>query len=173
MSNSVRLYDLAQQCEVWSQIESAVMLLVADERAAFLRQLEDVSVRRSRATRSLGCYVSVAGAPQCIRLQFRQEPERLVETLLHEVAHLCDHLQNFSGLSYRGAHRSGWQQWAQALGITVKRTGKSEAVDELYRQRLKAVAVCSGCGETIYRLRRLPANKCYHHRRCGHLLTRL
>ena len=135
MAEPLLVCDLAQQFCVWKRIQSAVTLLVSQERLAFMQQLEAVPVYRSRATRSLGCYVSVAGQPRCIRLQFKQEYSCLQETFLHEVAHLCDHLQNFSSLSYRGAHRRGWQQWATALEIPVKRSGVSEASDALYKER--------------------------------------
>ena len=161
---------LAQRHGLWSRICEAVQQQNVTNSAHILDQVARLTVKNSRATCALGCYVSRQSQPWCIRLQFDQEPEQLQHTLLHEVAHLLDHLVNFSGKSYRGAHRSGWQAWAIALGISTCRTGHSEVVAQQYRKRQKLVAVCSGCGEQIYRLRRLDRNRNYIHTDCGSLL---
>ncbi|MEA3465849.1 MAG: hypothetical protein U9R29_07585 [Thermodesulfobacteriota bacterium] len=161
---------LAQQQGLWSHICDAVRQQNVNNYAHILDQVARLPVKRSRATRILGCYVSRQSQPWCVRLQFDQEPEQLRQTLLHEIAHVLDHLVNFSGQPYRGAHCSGWQVWATALGISTCRTGHSEVVARQYRQRQKLVAVCSGCGESIYRLRRLDRNRSYIHASCGSLL---
>lgn len=161
---------LAQQQGLWSRICAAVKQQNITNSTQVLDQVASLPVKSSRATRTLGCYVSRHGQPWCIRLQFDQEPEQLQLTLLHEVAHLLDHLVNFSGQPYRGAHRSGWQVWAIALGVSTCKTGHSEVLARQYYQRQKLVAVCSDCGEQIYRLRRLNRKRSYIHSGCGGLL---
>lgn len=170
MTATVSLQELAQRYALWPRIETAVTQQQVEQPVSFLQQVGRVPVQASRATRRLGCYVSIAGEPRCIRLQFSQESTALHQTLLHEVAHLCDHLENFNGQIYRGAHRRGWQSWALALGISTERCGTSVVVEQLYRQRLKPVAVCQGCGFVLYRQRRLARNRTYCHRECGHRL---
>lgn len=153
--------------DVWSHVCEVVGRERAIASKNLLLQIAQVPIVRSRSTTTLGCYVSRRGMPCCIRLQFDQEPELLVQTLLHEVAHLIDHLVSFTGQPYRGAHRSGWIYWAVALGIPPCRTGRSEKLAQQHQQRKKLVAICSGCGESFYRIRRLNRNRTYVHRHCG------
>jgi predicted SprT family Zn-dependent metalloprotease len=157
----------SRQFDVWSRVCEVVGREQKVASGKLLEQIAQVPVVRSRSTTTLGCYVSRSGTPCCIRLQFDQEPELLVQTLLHEVAHLIDHLVSFPGRPYRGAHRSGWTFWAIALGISPCRTGNSESLAQQHQQRKKLVAVCSGCGELFYRVRRLNRNRTYIHKQCG------
>lgn len=154
----------SRQLKIWGRICDVI---AGNQFDHLLTTISQVPIRRSRSTTTLGCYVSRHGAPHCIRLQFDQEDDLLADTLLHEVAHLLDHLVSFSGSAYRGAHRKGWQHWALALGISTSRTGKSERLAENYQQRSKLVAVCTGCGEKFYRIRRLNRNRVYVHKQCG------
>jgi len=98
---------------------------------------------------------------------FFSEPAVLKETFLHELAHACDHLTNQNGLAYRKAHGSGWKQWATALGIEGAVRGKSEMLSQLYKERLKPVAICRRCGIEFLRIRRLNRNRTYTHETCG------
>lgn len=155
------------QFDIWERVCEVISREQTDLAEKILIQIAQVPVVRSRSTTTLGCYVSRYGMPCCIRLQFDQEPELLVQTFLHEIAHLIDHLVSFSGRSYRGAHRSGWTFWAIALGTSPCRTAKSERLAQQHQQRKKLVAVCSGCGESFYRIRRLNRNRTYLHKQCG------
>ena len=130
-------------------------------------QIAEVPVLRSHAVRRLGSYVTKGGEPVAIRLQFVQEEMRLVETFLHELAHLFDHVTNQQGKPYRRAHGEGWRQWAQALQIAPELCGDSEALRQLHIDRLKVVAVCKRCGFELKRLRRLPRRRRYSHVDCG------
>jgi predicted SprT family Zn-dependent metalloprotease len=132
-----------------------------------LARILPLPVRPSHALRSLGAYITRNGQPVCIRLQFKQSPAQLRETLLHELAHACDHLLNQPGQRYRRAHGPGWQSWALAMGINPQRTGHSPELDRLHQQRLKLVAVCQRCGAEIRRLRRLPDRRKFIHPGCG------
>ena len=160
--------------ELWLQIASAIEgFLPGPVAEKLLQQIADLPIQPSRATRSLGAYVSKAGLPVCIRLQFAQEAETLRDTFLHELAHLCDHLCNQSGKRYRRAHGPDWQQWAQLLGIEPKRCGRSAALEKLYQQRLKPVAICQSCGAEFQRTRRLNRRRKYFHSNCGGRLQHL
>lgn len=157
----------SREFEVWARVCEVISREQTVLAEKLLTQIAQVPVVRSRSTTTLGCYVSRHDAPCCIRLQFDQEPELLVQTFLHEVAHLIDHLVSFSGRPYRGAHRSGWRAWAIALGVAPSRTGESESLARQHQQRKKLVAVCIGCGESFYRIRRLNRNRTYLHKQCG------
>lgn len=163
------LYHFATRYAVWERIAQAAVSLV-DEADLLLKQIGDIPVLASAATRTLGSYHSRGAQPRCIRIQLAQEPDNLIHTLLHEVAHLCDHLVTFQGRAYRGGHGSGWRRWALALNISPSRHGHSPAVAALHQQRLKIVAVCERCSEPIYRVRRLPRRQRYRHKQCGGLL---
>ncbi|PLX89295.1 MAG: hypothetical protein C0619_11545 [Desulfuromonas sp.] len=156
--------SMARKLGVWSLVRQVV------EQSSGERLLETISalpVRRSSAVRSLGSYVSRAGQPICIRLQFAQEPQTLRDTFLHELAHLCDHLSNQPGKRYRKAHGSGWTRWAEQLGLDGKVRGRSDVLSRLAKERLKTVAVCRTCGAELQRLRRLSRRYQYTHRHCG------
>lgn len=166
--------QFALRDQLWLQIVTAVAGFLPEPAAGqLLRQIAELPVRPSRATRSLGGYVSKAGLPVSIRLQFAQEADSLRDTFLHELAHLCDHLCNQPGKAYRRAHGPHWQQWAQRLGIEPKRCGRSAALERLYQQRLKPVAICQSCGTEFQRTRRLSRRRNYFHSHCGGRLQHL
>lgn len=172
--NHLTVADLAKQLGLWETICRAVDQYPGTAQASeILARLAPLPIRSSRATRSLGSYVSRDGQPSAIRLQFAQTPELLGETLLHELAHALDHLCNQPGQRYRRAHGPGWRNWAQALGIDPTRTGHCPNLAELHQQRLKVVAVCRRCGTEFRRLRRLPRGRRYLHPGCGGQVTPL
>ena len=159
----------ADEFDLWQQIEFAVEEMISERSSAdFLEQIAMIPLKKSHATRRLGAYVSRGVEPVCIRLQFSQEPDNLKHTFLHEVAHACDHLSGKGWhKSYRRAHGPSWKSWANALGISSKSCGGSEAVRALHQQRLKLVAVCQKCGTEFHRVRRLNRNRKYTHQQCG------
>lgn len=160
--------QFALRDELWPQIAKAIEGFLPEPAAGqLLRQIAELPVRPSRATRSLGGYVSKSGLPVSIRLQFAQEPDSLRETFLHELAHLCDHLCNQPGKVYRRAHGPHWRDWAKRLGSAAQRCGRSAALEKLYQQRLKPVAICQTCGTEFQRTRRLNRRKNYFHSSCG------
>lgn len=164
----IMVKKFAEEHGLWQQIVAAVeTILQTIDTEPLIAQIAKIPVRPSRATRSLGMYVSKLGEPVCIRLQFAQEETLLRQTFLHEVAHTCDHLSHQAGGKYRRAHGPGWRQWAHALGISPERCGKSEAVADLHRQRLKLVAICQKCGAEFRRVRRLNRRGRYIHSTCG------
>jgi predicted SprT family Zn-dependent metalloprotease len=156
--------SLAEQLDLWPQIAAA---LDRSGHKNLLPIIAALPVRKSSATRSLGAYVSKAGQPLCIRLQFAQEEEQLRDTLLHEIAHACDHLSHQPGKAYRRAHGPGWRAWALALGTSDQRRGHSAAVAQLHKERLKLVAICQNCGAEFKRVRRLNRRRKYLHPACG------
>ncbi len=158
---------LAEQLLLWSRITS-VVTGSADER--LLERIARVPVKKSRATRSLGAYISRGAEPVCIRLQFAQEQDQLKDTLLHEIAHACDHLSQLPGRPYRRAHGPSWRNWAAALGVAPERCGQSEQLAKLHRQRLKLVGICQTCGTEFRRVRRLNRRRRYTHPSCGGLV---
>jgi len=157
--------DVATRLQVWQKIAAVI-----GHQTELLETVGEMSVRPSRALTRLGSYVSRGGQPVCIRLQFAQEPEQLQETLLHEVAHACDHMVNQPGVSYRNPHGEGWRRWMAAFGAAKVTARRSAGLTVLYRQRLKVVAICSRCGEKIHRLRRFSRRRRYRHVGCGGLL---
>jgi len=159
---------IAARLQVLDRLKAVLAdTLPGSEGPQLLARLLQLPVRPSHALRSLGAYVTRGGQPYGIRLQFAQSPDQQRETLLHELAHACDHLTNQPGQRYRRAHGPGWQAWAVALGIDPQRTGHSPELESLHRQRLKVVAVCQRCGAEIRRIRRLSARRRYLHPECG------
>lgn len=159
---------LAQKLGVWEQLVASIHQLCKGKRAdRLLDKVSHLPIRSSRATRTLGSYVSKAGEAICIRLQFALESDLLVKTFLHELAHACDHLSNQEGSPYRQAHGPGWKEWAVALGAGTEIRGGSEVLTRLYQDRLKTVAVCYKCGAELKRIRRLAGRRRYVHRGCG------
>lgn len=168
LDNQMTVVDLAHKLNLWTKITTAVAAaLPVAEADKLLSRLAALPVRPSRATRSLGAYVSKAGEPVCIRLQFAQEPGNLRETFLHELSHCCDHLCHQTGQRYRRAHGPHWRFWAKLLGAAPQRCGKSAALEKLYQQRLKLVAVCQNCGAEFRRTRCLNRRRKYFHSTCG------
>jgi predicted SprT family Zn-dependent metalloprotease len=167
----VSVQQFATEIGVWEVLVAAVQASAVS--SDLLSRIACLPVRSSHATTRLGSYVSKDGQPVCIRLQMNQEADLLKETLLHEVAHACDHLDNQSGKVYRRAHGPGWQAWMHAFGVPARTTGQSEELKQLYHQRMKVVAVCRGCGAEIRRVRRLDRRRRYRHAACGGVLKRL
>ena len=165
--------SLATQLDLWSHICSRVEALLGMRGNEILENIAGLPVTRSHATGRLGSYVSRGGRPVCIRLQFAQEAENLKQTLLHEIAHACDHLSNQAGKPYRKAHGPRWREWAATLGTTTASNGSSEALKQLHQSRLKLVAVCKKCGAEFQRVRRLNRRRKYFHRDCGGVLRQL
>lgn len=159
---------LAEQLQVWSRFEAGVSSrLGTAEGAALLEQLASLPVRPSRSVRMLGAYIYRGDTPVAIRIQFAQEEVVMAETLLHELAHACNHLHPPAGRTARQTHGASWQGWARAFGIAPSRKGCSEAIDQLYASRLKVVAVCKKCGAEFRRLRKMAAGRSYIHPGCG------
>ncbi|WP_303722986.1 SprT-like domain-containing protein [Malonomonas rubra] len=159
--------SLAQELGLWEEICENIHCFSGRKSRRLIDRLATLPIQRSRATRRLGSYVTRNGRPFCIRLQFAQEPENLKQTLLHEIAHACDHFSTRFAIRFRRAHGPSWQAWAKALGTSVKSCGRSEALDQLHRQRLKLVAVCQNCGAEFHRVRRLNQGRKYVHPSCG------
>jgi len=158
--------SLATELGLWADICEHIDGYAGRKSTRLLAQLADLPVKRSRATRRLGSFAVQNGKPLCIRLQFSQEPENLKQTFLHEIAHVCDHLTR-SLFRSRRAHGPSWQAWAKVLGTPAKSCGRSEALNQLHRQRLKLVAICQNCGAEFHRVRRLSRNRKYYHSKCG------
>ena len=135
--------------------------------SGLLADVGGLPIRKSRAVRRMGAYVTRDESPVEIRLQFALPENELVETFLHELAHCFDHLTNQPGKRYRRAHGPGWKLWARALGIDPVRCGESRTLNHLYKRRLRIVAVCRKCGFELRRVRRLPRNRKYLHPECG------
>lgn len=157
--------EIAEHYSLWQDLRQVICNKARNN--GLLKQIADLPVRPSHSATRLGSYLSRGGRPVCVRLQFAQERSLLIETLMHEVAHACDHLDNQPGKSYRKPHASGWQDWMAAFGLAANSRGQSEQLADIYRQRLKVVAVCSVCGAEIRRLRRLNRRRRYLHANCG------
>lgn len=159
---------MADELDVWDRFVRGVGSRLDDGRAkALVERLATLSVRPSHAVGLLGSYVHRGDAPLGIRLQLCQEPGLLGTTLLHELAHVCDHLTAADPRRHRCTHGPAWRRWAVAFGIEPARTAHSLALRELRRERLKPVAVCERCGCVFQRLRRLPRRRRWVHPECG------
>lgn len=147
---------------------AAVHAQIAHAEAAeeVLSELSLLPVVPSSSTRHLGQCVHRGGKPVAIRLAPHQEQDALVETFLHEIAHVLD-LYDRKPTERRRPHGPQWQAWAVALGIPPTRCGRSRTFSEFRRSQEKLVAVCARCGFELWRVRRLDRNKRYHHRECG------
>lgn len=89
-------------------------------------------------------------------------PERLVDTLIHEYAHLVA-FKRF-GQAGRG-HSGPWRQAMVELGAEPRVRHTYEVVRNAPRQRV--TYRCVRCGTSIERRRRLPKNNVYVHANCG------
>ncbi len=160
--------EVAGELGVWELFSDAVARRLNPARAfALIERLGALPVRRSHAVGLLGSYVHRAGEPLAIRLQTAQEPALLRTTLLHELAHACEHLTAANPGRHRCTHGPDWRQWAEAFGIAPLRTARSAALGALRTARLKPVAVCEKCGCVFHRLRRLPRRRQWLHPQCG------
>lgn len=160
--------SLAMELGVWEAFAAGVAGRLDQASAdALMARLSPLPVRSSRATGLLGSYAHRGGEPLCIRLQPLQEPALLRTTLLHELAHACEHLTAPQPHRHRCSHGPAWRAWALAFGIAPQRSGKSAVLHILRQERLKPVAVCERCGCVFHRLRRLPARRHWVHPECG------
>lgn len=159
---------VADTLGVWDAFVQGVTLrLAGDEAQTVVDRLGALPVKTSRATGLLGSYAHCGSEPLCIRLQPRQEPDLLRTTLLHELAHACEHLTSPQPQRHRCGHGPSWQAWARAFGIAPQRRGRSATLSALRQERLKPVAVCERCGCVFHRLRRLSARRLWVHPECG------
>lgn len=175
------LESVARTLGIWTSLARDVRARLAADRFStqksvdLFEALATIPIRPSRATTRLGSYVANGRKPLCIRLQFAQSEAELRATLLHEVAHACDHLtQSALGRICRRKrfdHGPSWRAWAMALGVEPSYRGASETVSALHQRRIKVVAACTRCGEEIRRVRRLPRGVRYLHLRCGGVLA--
>lgn len=159
---------LAEELQVWQGFVGAVQRrlpgVVAD---VLITRIGNLPVRDSRAVGLLGSYQHRGSEPLAIRLQSRQERTQLGITLLHELAHACDHLTAVAPYRHRCTHGRGWRSWAQAFAIAPVAASRSPALAALRQARLKPVAVCERCGTVFHRVRRLPARRRWLHPQCG------
>ncbi len=164
---------LAESLGIWESITRGVSAHVGDpaRTRSLLDRVSRLSVQRSRSTRAFGMYVTRQGSPEAIRLQFAQEPDELLETFRHELAHAFDHVSGDRDRSGGGPHGPTWRAWAVALGARPERRGRSAALAALRLSRLKVVAVCERCGFRLRRVRRLDRGRTYLHRGCGGLFV--
>jgi hypothetical protein len=160
---------VAGEIGVWDVFVAGVRGRLPDraEGALLVEKLGNLAVRTSRATGLLGSYAHCGAEPLCIRLQPLQEAALLRTTLLHELAHACEHLTAANPRRHRCTHGTAWRAWALAFGIAPRRSGQSAALHTLRQERLKPVAVCERCGCVFHRLRRLPARRSWVHPECG------
>lgn len=164
----MNVYAMAVELGVWGAFVNGVNHRLEHAAAdALIARLGALPVKKSHATGLLGSYAHRGGEPLCIRLQLRQEPELLRTTLLHELAHACEHLTSPHPHRHRCGHGPTWCAWALTFGITPQRQGHSATLNTLRRERLKPVAVCERCGCVFQRLRRLPARRAWVHPECG------
>jgi len=162
------VHAIADELDVWETFAAGVAnRLDFVAAAALIERVGHLPVRASHAVGLLGSYAHCGGEPVCIRLQPRQEPELLRTTLLHELAHACEHLTAPQPHRHRCGHGPAWRAWALAFDIAPQRSGKSFALNNLRQERLKPVAVCERCGCVFQRLRRLPARRNWVHPECG------
>jgi hypothetical protein len=168
MNTPSTVRTIAAELDVWTLVEQAVSGRVDSPKAeALLGALATLPVKTSRATGLLGSYAHRGGQALCIRLQPRQERELMRTTLLHELAHACEHLLAPDPHRHRCSHGPAWRAWALAFGIPPSRSSRSRALEDLRQQRLKPVAVCARCGCVFHRLRRLPQRRQWVHPECG------
>lgn len=168
MSVPPTVRSIATELDVWTVFEQGVVDRVGRHVAEeLLGILAALPVKPSRATGLLGSYAHRGGQALCIRLQPLQERTLMQTTLLHELAHACEHLLAADPRRHRCSHGPAWRAWALAFGIPPSRSSSSRALEELRQQRLKPVAVCARCGRVFHRLRRLPRRRNWVHPECG------
>jgi hypothetical protein len=166
MKTTVRA--LAEALDLWETIALGVASrLAGGSEKQLIDRVGTLPVRASHAVGLLGVYVHRGAEPLGIRLQPRQEANLLGVTLLHELAHACDHLTAGDPRRHRCTHGPGWRRWALTFGIDPVRSGHSPALAELRKARLKPVAVCERCGCVFHRLRRLAHRRNWIHPECG------
>jgi hypothetical protein len=160
--------DIAGELGVWESFARGVKgRLGVDAAHVLLERLAVLPVRASHAVGLLGSYVHRGAVPVAIRLQMAQESALLGVTLLHELAHACEHLTAVNPQRHRCSHGPHWREWAESFAIAPVRTTRSDALGALRAARLKPVAVCEKCGCVFHRLRRLPRRRQWLHPQCG------
>ena len=88
--------------------------------------------------------------------------ERLVDTLVHEYAHLLAFVRQGPG---GVGHGASWQRAMCDLGAEPRVRHTYEVARNAARQRV--VYRCVRCGTAIERRRRFPRNRVYVHAACG------
>lgn len=102
----------------------------------------------------------------CLGVGVVTDEQRLVDTLVHEYAHLLAFAR--AGLAGRG-HGPAWRQAMADLGAAPERTHRYEVARNQARQVV--VYRCSRCHESFHRRRRLPRGRTYRHAGCGGRVT--
>jgi hypothetical protein len=160
--------EAATELGVWEPFTRGVVArLDPDAARQLIDRLGALPVRASHAVGLLGSYVHRGGEPIAVRLQPAQERPLQGTTLLHELAHACEHLNSADPRRHRCTHGAAWRGWAEAFGIAPERVARSAALGALRAARLKPVAVCETCGCVFLRLRRLPRRRQWLHPQCG------
>ncbi len=126
----------------------------------------------TRAKRRLGCCYYENGAYTIeVSGSLLDQPEKLRQTLCHELLHTCPGCRN---------HGEKWKAWADtvnsALGYSIQRLAPAEGEgSRLRRDEVKYILECQSCGAKIYRARMSKAVKqpwCYRCK-CGGKLKRI
>ncbi len=127
----------------------------------------------SRAKRRLGCcYFSGGQYTIEVSAALLDQPERLRQTLAHELLHTCWGCRN---------HGKTWKAYAarvnEALGLQIQRLSPAgeDRQEPLRRDEIKYVLECQSCGARIYRSRMSKAVKApWRYRcKCGGRLKRI
>ncbi len=110
----------------------------------------------TRAKRRLGCCYYKNGVYTIeVSAMLTGQPEKLRQTLAHELLHTCPGCRN---------HGERWKAYAQrvneALGFSIQRLAPPEGeTGPLRRDTIKYVLECQRCGAKIYRSRMSKAVK--------------
>ncbi|WP_322184361.1 SprT-like domain-containing protein [Neglectibacter caecimuris] len=113
-------------------------------------QIEPEVRVNSRAKRRLGCcYFQNGRYAVEISAMLLAQPEKLRQTLIHELLHTCPGCRN---------HGERWKAYAkkagEALGCSIQRLAPVEGESgPLRRDPIKYVLECQSCGAKIYRSR--------------------
>lgn len=111
----------------------------------------------SRAKRRLGCCYCRDGVYEIeVSASLLEQPDRLRQTLCHELLHTCRGCRN---------HGEKWKAYAakvnEALGYSIQRLApaEEESQEPLRREKIKYVLECQSCGAKICRSRMSKAVK--------------
>lgn len=126
--------------------------------------ISPVVLINSRAKRRLGCCYYRDGVYIIeVSASLLEQPERLRQTLCHELLHTCRGCRN---------HGEKWKAYAarvnEALGYSIQRLAPAEGEDQgpLRREEIKYVLECQSCGAKICRSRMSKAVKYPWRYRC-------
>lgn len=118
----------------------------------------------SRAKRRLGCCYYRDGVYVIeVSSGLLEQPERLRQTLAHELLHTCRGCRN---------HGEKWKAYAAevngALGYSIQRLApaEGESQEPLRQEKLRYILECQSCGAKIYRSRMSKAVKYPWRYRC-------